>query len=110
MASIADLYVDAGTNYSTVVNVSGDDGFQLDLTASTVKAQLRRHNYSANAIDFNVSLGELGEIILELDSTKTAMLKNSRYLYDVIITDANGVVSRIIEGIVFVNPRVTVNA
>jgi hypothetical protein len=107
MASIADLYIDAGTSYSTVINVTGDDGFPLDMENLEIKAQLRRHNYSATAIDFITQIVGPGQITLNLPAETTELLKNSRYLYDVIITDPNGVVTRVVEGIVFVNPQVT---
>lgn len=110
MASIADLYVDAGTSYTTDITVSGDDGFPLDLSSFQIIAQLRRHNYSATAIDFDVEVVDAGIIRLSLTRQKTAQLKNSRYLYDVFLIDplnSDTNANRVVEGIVYVNPAVT---
>ena len=48
-----------------------------------------------------------GKITLTLTDTQTAALEAGRFLYDVVITAADGTKTRVVEGIVTINPRVT---
>ena len=48
-----------------------------------------------------------GVVTLSLTSTQTANLDFGRYVYDVNLTDASNTVTRVLEGIVTVTPRVT---
>ena len=44
---------------------------------------------------------------LNLTSTQTAAITAGRYVYDVFLTDSSNTVTRVVEGIVTVTPRVS---
>jgi hypothetical protein len=46
-------------------------------------------------------------VVLTLLASTTATLEAGRYLYDVVVTSAGGTKTRVIEGVVTVNPGVT---
>jgi hypothetical protein len=55
-----------------------------------------------------VSNAPQGEISLSLSSTQTGGMKAGRYLYDVeIVNTDSGAVTRVVEGQVEINPRIT---
>ena len=109
MATKANLVIDQGTDYSTVVNVSDSDGVAIDLTGYSGAGQLRKHYTSSNSVSFNVSVSNAtaGEVTLALTATQTSNISAGRYVYDVEVTSTSNVVSRIVEGIVTITPQVT---
>lgn len=108
MASIANLYIDQGTNFSSIINVNNDDGSAFDLTGYTVKAQIRKTYSSATAVDFAATVPNPGEIQIALDNSVTVAMKAGRYVYDVIISNASlSNTLRVAEGILTINPGVS---
>ena len=109
MATKANLVIDQGTDYSTVVNVTDDDDNPINLTGYTGRGQIRKHYTSSNAVSFSVSVSnaELGQLTLALTATQTSNMAASRYVYDVEVVSSANIVSRIIEGIVTITPEVT---
>lgn len=109
MATKANLVIDQGTDYSTVVNVTDDDGYPINLTGYTGRGQIRKHYTSSNAVSFAVSVSntEAGQLTLALTATQTSNMAAGRYVYDVEVVSSANIVSRIVEGIVTLTPEVT---
>jgi len=108
MAIKANIIVDQGATYSTSLNLTDDNGNPLDLTAFTAAAQMRKHYTSSNAVSFVVTTGgTTGVLTLALSANTTANIASGRYLYDVELTDSTNSISRIVEGIVTINPNIT---
>jgi hypothetical protein len=108
MATKANIIIDQGTTFSTIINLTDDDGVAVDLTGYTGDSEMRKHYTSSNSQSFSISLGgNTGAITLSLTSSQTANLTPGRYVYDVEVTSSANVVSRIVEGIVTVTPEVT---
>jgi len=108
MATKVNLLVDQGADFTTTITLNQDNGQPLNLANYTGAAQLRKHYTSSTATDFTVELANTtGVVALSLGANTTAGLTAGRYVYDVEITDSDGVVSRIVEGIVTVSPNVT---
>lgn len=109
MATKANLVIDQGTDYSTVVNVTNDDGTPVNLTGYTGRGQIRKHYTSTNAVSFAVSVSntEGGQLTLALTAPQTSNMAAGRYVYDVEVVSSANIVSRIVEGIVTLTPEVT---
>lgn len=109
MATKANLVIDQGTDYSTVVNVTTDDGDAIDLTGYTGRGQIRKHYTSSNSVSFNVSVSNAigGQVSLALTANQTSRIASGRYVYDVEVVSSANIVSRIVEGIVTLTPEVT---
>tara|TARA_B100001778_G_scaffold243750_1_gene204062 strand:- start:884 stop:1216 length:333 start_codon:yes stop_codon:yes gene_type:complete len=109
MAARADIIIDQGTTFSTVVTVTDDNGNVVDLTNYEAASQIRKHHTSSAVTSTFVITngGTNGQLTLELAWSATASMAAGRYVYDVEVTTAAGVVSRVVEGIVTVNPQVT---
>lgn len=108
MAIKANIIVDQGSTYSTSLDLTDDNGNPLDLTTFTAAAQMRKHYTSSNAVSFVVTTGgNTGILTLALSANSTANITAGRYLYDVELTDSENNVTRVVEGIVTLNPNIT---
>jgi len=108
MATKANIVIDQGTTFSTVITLADENGDAIDLTGYSANSQIRKHYSSSNSQSFSVSLGGAqGTVTLSLTSTQTSNLVAGRYVYDVEVTSSSNVISRIVEGIVTVTPEVT---
>ena len=109
MATLANLYIDAGTDYSTNVSISLDGFSALNLTGYTIKSQMRKSYSSSLAFDFTATVFNaiLGKIKIEMSSIQTSSIPAGRWLYDIEITSPDNKKSRVVEGIVIVTPQIT---
>jgi len=109
MATITNLYIDAGADYSIIVTANQSNGDPLNLTGYTVKSQIRKSYASQTAYDFTATVYSqlAGKIRLALTATQTSAIKPGRYLYDVEITSSIGEKRRVLEGIIIVTPEIT---
>jgi|TARA_B100001094_G_C17980829_1_gene695144 hypothetical protein len=110
MATISNLFIDQDADFTTTVTVNDSTGTPLDLTNFTALAMLRKSYQSSTATTFTsafVSPRTTGQITISLTDTQTAALESGRYVYDLVITDASGNKTRVVEGIATVNPSVS---
>lgn len=110
MATVYNLAIDQGTDFSTTIEVNDDTGSDRDLTGYTGRAQLRRSYHSVSNTAFTVTIDNPseGEVVLSLSNAITANLRYGRYVYDVeLVKTSDGTVERILEGVVTVYPEVT---
>ena len=71
-------------------------------------SQIRKTFSSSNSVAFTTALANNnGTLTLSLNNATTSSLSAGRYVYDVELTDAASVKSRILEGMVTVTPEVT---
>lgn len=110
MAAAKNLYIDQGTDFSVQLTIYDDNNQPWDLTGYTGSAKIRKSYYSLNSVNFTLSFDvarTTGIITLELTSSQTSSMEYGRYLYDVVITNLSNKKTRVIEGIVTINPGVT---
>lgn len=108
MATISNLYIDQGSDYSSVITLTNQDGSVMNLTGYTVQAQFRKSYQSSSYTPFTMSVfnAAQGKIKLELSATVSSAVAAGRYLYDIEIT-GNGQKKRVLEGIVVISPEIT---
>ena len=111
MSGTVELFLDQGTTFNPTISLIDDNGTPYNLSNVNVKSQMRRSYYSANATaEFIVSTGNdptLGTISLFLDSSNTATLFPTRYVFDVILTYPDLIKNKVLEGLSYVNPGAT---
>ena len=80
-----------------------------DLTGFTGSCKMQRTLNLGNLTAFNLAFTNrtLGKVRISLTSTQTANLPDGKYFYELMLTDPNGVVERVIEGVVIVKHPVT---
>ena len=108
-AAYTNLYLEKGATYNTTITLDDVYGDSYNLVGYTANSQFRKSYYSSNATaTFETSIDTTnGAITLSLSAATTANIAPGRYVYDTTITDTQGVVTRILEGIVDVSPSVT---
>jgi hypothetical protein len=111
MAAYAELYLDQGTTFNNIINLTDDlTNAYVNVSGYVVRSQMRRSYFSANAsanIICTITDAPNGEITMSMTAANTANLKPGRYLYDLEVVEPSGTVSRILEGIITVTPEVT---
>ena len=81
-----------------------------DLTGFTGTARFKRQLPDlSDPTAFNLSFTNrtLGKVRISLTNTQTANIADGKYFYELMLTDPNGIVERVIEGVVIVKHPVT---
>ena len=108
---VTNLVVNSNSDFTQSFTLEGSDSNSpLNLTGYAVYAQLRKWSGSSNSIDFVSTITDpptRGQIYLYLSAQTTSFMKSGRYVYDIVITDAYGVKTRVVEGMVLVREGVT---
>lgn len=109
MATVANLYIDQGSFYRTFITVANTDGNVLDLTNYTVASQMRKSYQTSSAYNFTASISNptQGRVRIELSSEQSRVIPAGKYLYDLEVTSPTGEKTRVVEGIVLINPEIT---
>jgi hypothetical protein len=110
MAAKANIVIDQGSDFSTTITVTDNDGNVVDLTGYTARGQIRKHYTSSTAVDFSFVFGSPrsnGLLDVKLTNAQTTDIEAGRYVYDVELVSSANVVSRLVEGIATVTPEVT---
>lgn len=105
-----DLTLDAGTDFTSNLDLLADDGTPINLTNYVFESQVRKSYYSINAtanIIMTVVDAANGNVSMSLDAANTANIAPGRYVYDILVTDSSNNKSRLAEGILTVTPRVS---
>lgn len=111
MAITQNLSLEQGTNFQAVIKLYANNTDALNLTGYTGSAQMRRSYDSVSAtatLTVAIPIPTNGELYLTLPAGSSNSVKYGRYLYDVVLTQTGtGTITRAVEGIITVSPRVT---
>ena len=108
MAIKSNITIDQGTDFEVTINVKDANTSAISLTGFTGQAQIRKYYTSSRKYDFNVTVSaNTGEVTMAMTSAMSANIAAGRYVYDCVLISSSNVVSRIVEGIVTINPRVS---
>lgn len=109
MATVANIFIDQGSDYSNIVTVTASNGQPLNLTGYTVASQLRKSYSSSTAYSFSASIlsAASGRVRLQLSATQSESIPPGRYLYDVEVSSSAGGKTRVVEGIATITPQIT---
>jgi hypothetical protein len=111
MASYVELFIDQGTTFNNIINLTDDNtNTPINIYGYSVTSQMRRSYYSQNItanIICTTSNTSNGEISMSISAANTANIKPGRYVFDVKTVKGNGNITRVLEGIITVNPQVT---
>ena len=80
-----------------------------NLTGFTGTCKMQRTLNLGSLTSFSLSFTNrlLGKVRISLTSTQTANIADGKYFYELMLTDTDGVVERVIEGVVIVKHPVT---
>jgi len=107
---VSNLIINAGSDFSQTFNlVESDDSGPLNLNGFTIAAQFRKQAGSSSKHDFatNILDATNGELLISLSASASNVPKPGRYVYDIVITNAAGEKTRVVEGSVLLREGVT---
>ena len=111
MAEYVELFMDQGAAFSTSITINDETtGLAQNLTGYIASSQLRKSILSQNATaTFQCSIADPanGSIDITLDGSNTANIVAGTYFFDVRLRDNANSYSRLVEGVIFVNPAIT---
>ncbi|MDP7366932.1 MAG: hypothetical protein QGH83_06700 [Candidatus Pacebacteria bacterium] len=114
MATISNLYIDADADYSSTVTLSSVDSAGtltvFNLTDYTATASVRKTYASSTATSFNCIIDAdptTGKVVIALTDAQTASLNRGRYVWDMMVESSGGTKTRVLQGVVTINPSVT---
>ena len=106
----SNLVVNTGTTFNQTFELENSDSSSvLDLTGYSEFSQMRKHAAATGVTTFTSTIvnAATGKIKVGLSSAITTSIKPGRYVYDVLLTDGVGTVTRVVEGSVLVRAGVT---
>jgi hypothetical protein len=108
VAQKVNITIDQGTTFSYPFTLLDTNGDVRDLTTYTANAQLRKAYTSTNATSFTcVTSNTDPNLVISLTANQSANVVGGRYVYDIQLRSNTDIVTRYVEGIVTVTPRVT---
>lgn len=110
MATIAYLDIDQGSDFTAEITLENDDSTPINLLGFNVYSQFRKSYSSTIGYTFNTAIvdGAAGKIELKLLGIDSTLIRPGRYLYDIeIYNTITSAKTRVIEGIVTINPEIT---
>ena len=111
MASYAELIVDQGSTFNTILTLTDDTtNLPINVSGYSINANIKKSYYSVNnTAIFTSTINDApnGNVTISISSGTSSNIKAGRYVYDVKITSPGSIVTRVIEGILTVTPRVS---
>ena len=108
---VSNIVVNTGTTFSQSFTLESiNTNSVLDLTDYTIKSEMRKHPGSTTGVTtFTSTIASAagGVVTIGLSTNQTAALKPGRYVYDIILTDDDGIRDRVVEGMVIVSQGAT---
>jgi len=97
---VNNLTINIGTDFVQTYDLCQSGGKVINLTGFTAISKLRKHINSETSVSFIVGFPDRlnGKINISIPSWTTSKLKPGRYLYDILMTKANGDKVIIVEG------------
>ena len=113
MADNYKISIDQGATYSLALTYKDSAGAAINLTGYTAAMQIRSsYDSTSTIVSLTSSAGIVitaatGLLTVNITSTQTTALTPGTYVYDLEITSASNVVTRLIQGSVIVSAEVT---
>ena len=109
-AYVSNIVIDIGADFDQSFNLESSANAPLNLTGYSGSSTLKKSAASLTiASTFVVSFPnrDQGQLLISLGSSITSGLKPGRYVYDVLLTDASSIKTRVVEGSAIVTAGVT---
>lgn len=109
MATVANLEIDQGSDWVSEITLENDDNTPMQLNGFTVYSQFRKSFGSLIGYSFVASVldEQNGKISLSLSGVTSSGIRPGRYLYDIEIISETNIKTRVVQGIVTINPEIT---
>jgi len=110
MSNVVNLFLDQGCDYYRTISIIDNiQKFPLNLSNYTIKGQIRKNYTSTSNVNFDIVIIDAinGKISIGLDKTKTQLLSEIKYMYDIKITSPDTRCYKVLEGVITCTPSIT---
>jgi hypothetical protein len=110
MAQFIELNLDQGADFSFDMTITNDDGTARNISGYTFASSMKKSYYSSNVaanLTATIVTAQAGIVRFAIDAANNSTIKAGRYLFDIKQTDTSNNVTRIVEGLITVNPGIT---
>ena len=108
-AGTYNFILEQGATFSRILTLKENNAV-MDLTGYSVASKMRSTHDSSTVVGTftcTISNASGGIITMSMPASTTAAIEEAIYVYDIEITSGAGVVTRLMQGTVTVNPEVT---
>ena len=108
-AGTYNFILEQGATFNRILTLKEDSGV-MDLTGYSVASLMRSTHDSSTVVGTftcTISNASAGQITMNMTNSTTGAIEEAIYVYDIEITSGAGVVTRLMQGTVTVNPEVT---
>lgn len=109
-AGYLEFFIEQGEDFSVDITLDSINGNTYNLMSYSVKSEIRKSHWSANTVaSFNAQISDpiLGIVHLSLSANTTQNIPYGRYVYDVFLTTSGNTRSKIVGGIIYIDPSST---
>lgn len=110
MAQFIELELDQGATFNADIDFAEANSVPINISGYTFTSSIKKSYYSSKVtanLDIITYNAANGNLIIGLTAAKTANIKPGRYVFDIKQLDTSNVTTRVVEGIITVNPQVT---
>lgn len=111
MIQFVELYADQGADFTKYITLADAAGTPLNISGYTITSNAKASKITPNvAFSFAVSLADPanGNVAITLSgNTSTMNVDAGEYVYDLKAVDGSGVISKPVEGIVYLEATIT---
>jgi len=102
------IVIQQGADFSEIFKSTETDGSPSNISGYVGFSQIKKHPNSTSYKNFSVSIiGLLGEVSIAMTAAVTSQLEPGRHQYDVFLRSPSGSISKLVEGMAFVNAGIT---
>lgn len=107
--SAVNLIIHKGLPFEETFFLSAEDGGGLNLTGSSVVAKLKKHPTASTSYPFSTTITIADSSVkVSMASSITASLPSGRCVYDMILTNQLGTITKVVQGNMIVENTVSV--
>lgn len=110
MAQFIELNLDQGADFNFDMTITNDDGTTKNVAGFTFASSMKKSYYStttAASMTTTILDAPNGLVRFSIPAANNVTIKAGRYLFDIKQIDTSNNISRIVEGLIIVNPRIT---
>ena len=102
------IYIYQGASFQDQFELVDTYKEPLNLTDLEIQSRMSKSHYSSSFISLNATVSDAvnGKITISLDPDTTASLIPGRYVYEIVVLDLFGNVTKIVDGLAIVDPGV----
>jgi len=110
MAQFVEVNMDQGATFNVDIDLTEANSAPVNVTGYTFTSSLRKSYYSSRVtanLVVSITNAANGNVSLSLAAANTANIRAGRYVFDIKQLDTSNITTRVVEGIITVNPQVT---